>query len=154
MLYSFAGALLSAGVVYATGRRLGRDAVRRLAGQRLNRLSRRLARRGLLAIVLVRLVPVAPFSIINAVAGASHIGWRDFLLGSAIGLLPGILMTSAFVDRALEAVRHPGPKAFLALAAVVTVIVAGAWFVQRKLDRAAVGGPAGPATARSPSPSP
>lgn len=139
-LYSMIGALLSAAVIYAIGRTLGRDAVRRLAGRRLNELSRRLARRGLLAVVLIRIVPVAPFSMINIVAGASHIGWRDFILGTAIGLAPGIVLTSMFVDRAVAAMLHPSPTTFALLGAAAGVIVGMAWFVRRKLDRAS--GPA------------
>ncbi len=138
-LYSFAGALASASVIYALGRSLGRDAVRRLAGRRLNELSRRLARRGLLAVVLVRMLPIAPFSMINIVAGASHIGWRDFLFGTAIGLAPGIIMTSAFVDRAVAAMRHPSPATIALLAAVVIAIGGIAWLVRRKLERATSG---------------
>jgi len=135
-LYSLVGALLSASVVYALGRRLGRDAIRRLAGHRLNELSRRLARRGLLAVVLVRVLPVAPFSMINAVAGASHIGWRDFLLGTAVGLAPGIVLTSAFVDRAVAAVEHPSATTFTLLATVAAAILAIVWVVRRRLERA------------------
>src|SRR5690606_14773946 len=50
-LYGLAGALASAVTVYAIGRWAGRDVVRRLAGARLNRISRRLAQRGILAIL-------------------------------------------------------------------------------------------------------
>lgn len=145
-LYSFLGATLSATVVYALGRKLGRDAVRRLAGHRLNELSRRLARRGLLAVTLVRIVPIAPFSMINIVAGASHIGWRDFLLGTMIGLSPGILVTSAFVDRAVAAMRHPGPVTFALLGGVVALIVGVTWFVRRKLDHTPAAGRTTPGT--------
>ncbi|MEP7208956.1 MAG: VTT domain-containing protein [Casimicrobiaceae bacterium] len=134
-LYALGGALLSAAVVYALGRALGRDTVRRLAGKNLNALSRRLARRGLLAMLLVRLVPIAPFSMINAVAGASHIGWRDFLLGTALGLTPGIVMTAAFVDRAIAAVRHPGPATFALLALVVLLFGGAGWMLRRRLAR-------------------
>ncbi|MEO8132803.1 MAG: VTT domain-containing protein, partial [Betaproteobacteria bacterium] len=136
-LYSLFGALMSGSLTYAIGRKLGRDTVRRLAGSRLNVLSQRLGHRGLLAVVIVRLLPVAPFSIINIVAGASHIGWRDFLLGSAIGLLPGIVMASLFVDRAVAAIRQPGPMAFTVLAFVVVAIFAVGWTLRRKLGRAA-----------------
>ena len=45
-VYAFAGALLSAAVTYWIGRRVGRHAVRRLAGTRLNRITRRLAKKG------------------------------------------------------------------------------------------------------------
>jgi hypothetical protein len=49
MLYSLLGATLSAVFVYGIGREVGRDAVRRVAGRRINDLSRRIAKRGLLA---------------------------------------------------------------------------------------------------------
>ncbi len=85
---------------------------------------------------LVRVVPIAPFSVINIVGGASHIGWRDFLLGTMAGLTPGILMTSAFIDRAVAAIRHPGPATFALLTGVVAPIVGVTWLVRRKLDEA------------------
>lgn len=125
-LYSLAGALLSAAVTYAIGRRLGRDSVRRLAGARLNRISERLARRGLLAMIIVRMLPLAPFTVVNVVAGASHIGARDFMIGTAIGMTPGIIATVVFVDRIAEAVRNPGIGAFVSLAAVAGVLIAAA----------------------------
>jgi len=131
--YALAGAVASAATTYAIGRRLGRDTVRRLAGPRLNALSQRLARRGVLAILLVRLLPVAPYSIVNLVAGASHIGWRDFLLGTVLGLSPGIVMASVFVDRAIEAIRHPGPLTYLVLCIVAGVIVMAGFAARRWL---------------------
>ncbi len=132
-IYAMTGALLSASIVYAIGRKLGRETVKKLAGHKLNDLSRRLAQRGLPAIVFVRLVPVAPFSIVNVVVGAAHIGWRDFLLGTAIGLAPGVLLISLFVDRATAAIRHPGPGTFALLTAVAGLIVAFAFLLHRKL---------------------
>jgi hypothetical protein len=65
-VYGLIGSLSGAALTYGIGHALGRDAVRRLAGSRLNSLSRRLARRGLLA---VRVIPVAPCTVVNLVAG-------------------------------------------------------------------------------------
>jgi uncharacterized membrane protein YdjX (TVP38/TMEM64 family)/phosphatidylserine/phosphatidylglycerophosphate/cardiolipin synthase-like enzyme len=141
-LYAFVGAIASAAASYGAGRLLGRDAVRRLAGSALNRISQRLGRRGLIAVTLVRLVPLAPFTVVNAVAGASHIGWRDFLVGTALGLLPGLVVTAAFVDRALAAARHPGPGTFALLAAVAAVAVAAVRWIRRRLAPPRDPGPA------------
>jgi uncharacterized membrane protein YdjX (TVP38/TMEM64 family) len=135
MLYSLLGATLSAVFVYGIGREVGRDAVRRVAGRRINDLSRRIAKRGLLAMLFVRIVPIAPFSIINLVAGASHLGFRDFLLGTILGLLPGTVLISFFVDRILAAVRHPGPVTFALLALVAGVAIAGTLAVRARLKR-------------------
>jgi uncharacterized membrane protein YdjX (TVP38/TMEM64 family) len=134
-LYTIVGAMLSAALTFAIGRHLGRETIRRLAGRRVNDLSRRLARRGLLAIVFVRMLPIAPFSIVNVVAGASHIRWFDFLLGTLVGLLPGIVSMTFFVDRAIAALRHPGPKTFALLGVALAIVVALIWVLRRTLRR-------------------
>ena len=135
MLYSLLGATLSAVFVYGIGREVGRDAVRRVAGRRINDLSRRIAKRGLLAMLFVRIVPIAPFSIINLVAGTSHLRFRDFLLGTILGLLPGTILISFFVDRIVAAVRHPGPVTFALLALVAGVAIGGTLAVRARLKR-------------------
>ena len=63
--------------------------MRRFAGRRVNAVSRRLSQHGLWAMTLLRLLPIAPFSVVNLVAGASEMRLRDFLLGSLLGMLPG-----------------------------------------------------------------
>jgi phospholipase D1/2 len=132
-VYAVVGSLLSAASTYAIGRVTGRDVVRRLAGDGLNALSRRLAKRGLVAMTLVRLLPVAPFSIVNIVAGASHIGWRDFLLGTILGMLPGIVVIAMFIDRAVAVVNDPGPDTITVLLAVAVLACAGIWSLQKRV---------------------
>jgi uncharacterized membrane protein YdjX (TVP38/TMEM64 family) len=133
MLYSLIGATLSAVFVYGIGREVGRDAVRRVAGRRINDLSRRIAKRGLLAMLFVRIVPIAPFSIINLVAGASHLSFRHFVIGTILGLAPGTVIIVFFVDRIIAAVRQPGPVTFALLALVAGVAIAGTLAVRARL---------------------
>ena len=132
-LYALIGATLSGASTFAIGRHLSRQTVRGLAGPRLNDLSRRLGERGLLAIVFARVVPVGPFSVVNIVAGASHIGWRDFLLGTVIGLLPGVTVASIFVDRVAAAIREPGTPTFALLAVVGAILIALIFMIRRRL---------------------
>jgi uncharacterized membrane protein YdjX (TVP38/TMEM64 family) len=106
-----------------------------IAGRRIGALSRRLRKRGLLAVLLVRLLPVAPYTIVNIVAGASRIRWRDFLLGTALGLLPGLVLTSAFVDRAIAAIISPSPPTIALLVLIVVAIVALTVALRRRLER-------------------
>jgi uncharacterized membrane protein YdjX (TVP38/TMEM64 family) len=126
-LYSLLGAMLSAILTYALGHLLGRNTVQRFAGRKIGELNRRLARRGLLTIIFVRIIPVAPFTVINLIAGASHIRFRDFAIGSAIGLLPGIVGMSVFTDRLAATIQKPDLPAFALLAAVIAVIVVSGW---------------------------
>jgi uncharacterized membrane protein YdjX (TVP38/TMEM64 family) len=133
--YALTGTLLSATVTYGLGHLLGRRWVRRLAGARLNRLSQRLAQRGVLAIMAVRIVPVAPFTIVNLVAGASHIRFRDFLIGTIIGMLPGLLGLTVFMDRLVATIRDPGPTGIAVMALVAIGILAAAVTLRRWLEK-------------------
>jgi phospholipase D1/2 len=137
-LYAVSGALLGATLGFWLGRVLGRDFVRKLAGRRLNHLSRRLARRGLLAVVAVRIIPVAPFTVVNLAAGASHIGFRDFAVGTVLGMLPGILAITLFSDRMLAALRQPSALTLATLGAVVLAIVAFTYLLRSALQRRAL----------------
>jgi len=135
--YALSGSLAGAALGFGIGHTLGRDAVRRLAGARLNALSRRLAERGILAVMAVRIVPVAPFTVVNLVAGASHIRLRDFVAGTVLGMAPGTAAVSLFSDRLLAAFREPSPATVTTLVVVVAVIVAGALGVRLWLRRRA-----------------
>lgn len=134
-LYSMLGALLSAMSTYGLGHLLGRNTVRRFAGKKLHELNRRLARRGLMTIIVVRIIPFAPFSVINMIAGASKIRFRDFVIGSAVGMLPGIIGVSLFTDRLAATIQEPDLPAFAILVAVVGVIIVSGWTFWRWEER-------------------
>lgn len=133
--YALAGTLLSAAVTYGIGRWLGSRTVERLVGDRINGLSRRIAQRGIVAITVIRLLPVAPFTVVNIVAGASKIRFRDYLLGTFLGMAPGIAMTVTFVHHLAEAIRNPSLGTVAVLGAVVTLLIGIALGLQRLLGR-------------------
>lgn len=130
-VYAIAGSLLSATVSYLLGEWLGRDTVRRLLGTRINKLSQRIARRGLVTVVIVRLLPVAPFTVINVVAGASHLRYRDFAWGTLLGMSPGIVLTVMFVHNLAEAARRPSVGTVAVLVTVALLLIAMALGLQR-----------------------
>jgi phospholipase D1/2 len=135
MIYALLGCLLSAWLTYSLGSLLGGDTLRRLAGAQLSRLSRRLARHGLTAILLVRIVPVAPFTVVNVIAGASHVRLRDFALGTFLGMLPGILVMTIFGDRLESAIRDPSLGSFMMLAALAVLIVLVTVWLRRRVGK-------------------
>lgn len=134
-LYALTGSLLGAAVTFGVGHAIGRDALQRLGESRLKRLSQRLAKRGILAIALVRIVPVAPFSVVNLMAGASHIRLLDFMIGTLLGMAPGILAISAFGGSLMQVIRNPGPKSIAFLAGVALAIGLAVLWVRRWLDK-------------------
>ncbi len=125
------GSVLSAALGFGIGRAFGPQTVRRIAGDAIDRISRRLARRGLLAVLVVRLVPIGPFTVINVAVGASHIRLRHFLLGTLIGMAPGTLGIALFSQRALDALLQPSAATLLHLLAVIVLLAAAGYAVQR-----------------------
>jgi phosphatidylserine/phosphatidylglycerophosphate/cardiolipin synthase-like enzyme/uncharacterized membrane protein YdjX (TVP38/TMEM64 family) len=133
--YSLLGSFLSGVATFGIGKALGRRTVQRFAGRRLRRLSRLLRRRGLIAMATVRLVPVAPFTVVNVVAGAFNMRFLDFALGTLIGMAPGICAIAVFGERLEHAIRHPGVGNFAVLAVLVALIVLASGWIRRRLGR-------------------
>ncbi|MXP63846.1 phospholipase [Roseomonas sp. M0104] len=124
LMYAAVGALVSAFVTYLVGRRVGPDMLRKLMGPRINRISRSIARNGIMAVTMVRLMPVAPFTLVNLVAGAIRIPMVDYMAGTALGLAPGLLLMTALGDRLLRIMKDPSLTDILGF-----VLVLVAWGV-------------------------
>ncbi|MEP7042957.1 MAG: VTT domain-containing protein [Dokdonella sp.] len=134
-LYALIGSLASAALLYEIGRAIRNGPLQTRLSPRLQRLGARLARRGLPAIVFVRIVPIAPYSLVNLVAGAARIGRRDYLLGSALGMLPGIVVSALFVDRVVAWIAHPGPLTFSLLALALLAAFTLTYLLRRRIAR-------------------
>lgn len=89
-VYATLGTLCSSMVSYAIGRRLGREALMEYGGRRLNGLAGYLSGRAVRAMVIVNLLPLAPFTLTNMLAGAFRLRFRDYMLGSTLGIVPGL----------------------------------------------------------------
>jgi uncharacterized membrane protein YdjX (TVP38/TMEM64 family) len=134
--YALAGIVLSAVVTYYVGRRLRRDTVRRLAGRNLDRMVEVLKRHGLLALTLLRLVPLAPFAVEGIVAGAVGLRLWHLALGTAIGMLPGTLTTTVF-GAELESALAGGSFDWRIAGGALAALAAATWYVRRWFRRMA-----------------
>lgn len=108
-LYSYAGALCSAAAAFYLGSLGGRRPLGRLMGERVNRISRAAGKKGVLSVMALRAAPIAPFTLINLVCGATHIRFQDFLIGSAIGIAPGVIVLSLIGDSIWNTIVEPTP---------------------------------------------
>src|SRR5437762_2855720 len=68
--------------------------------------------------------PHAPaFFLAAYVAGAMRLRLRDFLVGSALGMLPGTVILTTFANRLVATLLHPSPRTVALLGAVVAVLI-------------------------------
>lgn len=138
-LYAAVGVMVSAAITFGLGARLGKDALRHVLGPRLNRIRRKIARQGVLAIATIRLVPLAPFTVVNLVAGASALRPFDFIAGTALGMLPGLVVLSILGQQIVRILAHPSAGDFAllggAVAAWILVSVGLQMLVSRRGSR-------------------
>ncbi len=107
LLYAGVGSLASAVATYTLGRSLGANMLRNLIGPRINRIGRGIGKRGIVTVMTIRLVPVAPFMLVNLVAGALRVPVVDYVIGTSLGLAPGILVLSVLGDRVFTILEDP-----------------------------------------------
>tara|TARA_Y100001968_G_scaffold117393_1_gene106790 strand:+ start:4495 stop:5115 length:621 start_codon:yes stop_codon:yes gene_type:complete len=92
-LFVFVGAVIGAEITFF----LGRKFLRNWTQNRIAHLSKfkaiedALTKEGLKLIILTRLSPVFPFSLMNLVYGLSQVSFRDFTMG-LIAILPGTIL--------------------------------------------------------------
>ncbi|MCW5691495.1 MAG: VTT domain-containing protein [Pseudolabrys sp.] len=138
--YAVVGALASALVTYGVGAAIGKKTVQDLLGPRLNRVREKIARRGVLAVATIRLVPVAPFAVVNLAAGASAIPVFDYMAGTVLGMLPGMIMISAVGNQFARILTSPSASDIAILAVAVMAWVGLSIGVQAAVSRFWSGG--------------
>ncbi len=124
---SLAGGMVGGTGAFALGRLLGRPAVAAVAGPRTARADRFLSARGFGAVLTLRLVPAAPFTVVSYGAGLAAVRPGPYLAATALGLLPStVLQVGAgasveHLDRWADALTTP-----VATVVAAVVLLAGA----------------------------
>lgn len=133
------GATLGACAAFVVGRWLGRDAIERMAGAHLARLDILVTKYGFASIVLVRLIPLIPFTVINYAAGLTSIGFRSYALATAVGIIPGTL---AYVALGAFGTSPTSWEFLVAILVFAALTVGGVLVARRQRDSGSAGEPA------------
>jgi phospholipase D1/2 len=97
---------------FALGRVIGRERMRALLIRRgWTAAIAELEQTGVFTVLVLRQTPI-PFVVTNLVCGASPITWPQFLVGHAIGLVPGVLISTWFSSAIAQGVEGAQENAF------------------------------------------
>ena len=121
-LYSWIGTMVSSLVGFYLGRAAGAKALERFSGEGLRRFMALIGRNGLFASFIVRLVPSAPFIVVNMAAGVTPMRLTHFVLGTAVGIVPKIVLT-AFAGNSIVRMM----KGEIGRDALWLAVIAAAW---------------------------
>ena len=136
LAYSWIGTLVSSSIGFWLGRAFGGRLIRDvLGGEGVARFMRLIRRNGFMASLIVRLVPAAPFIVVNMAAGVALMGFRDFLGGTAIGIIPKIALTAFAGNSMVQILRGGGLQHVVMIALAAVIWVGGAWVARGWLRR-------------------
>ncbi|MFO0965687.1 MAG: TVP38/TMEM64 family protein [Gemmataceae bacterium] len=132
-LYTWIGATIGATLAFFVARGLGRGFVESMLGERLAALDRRLRDHGFTGLLILRLVPLFPFNALNFGCGLTALRTRDYVLATAIGILPGTFVYQFLFAKFGEKILREGlscsdlwdPTLGLALGLFVVFVIFG-----------------------------
>jgi uncharacterized membrane protein YdjX (TVP38/TMEM64 family) len=122
--YSWIGTMVSSLVGFYLGRIAGARVLERFSGDGVRRFMKLVGKNGFVASLIVRLVPSAPFIVVNMAAGVTPMRVRHFVAGTAIGIIPKIVLT-AFAGASIVQVM----RGEIGRNAVWLVLIGALWLV-------------------------
>jgi len=127
------GSVAGASAAFFVGRFVARGWVEKRVARnpRFRAIDQAVGEKGFKIVLLTRLSPVLPFTLLNYAFGLTQVRFRDYLLASWIGMLPGTVMyiyigslLHEFADLSARRERTLGEQLFFYGGLVVTVVVA------------------------------
>jgi len=131
-IYAMAGCLASGSVGFGIGRWLGQHRVEQLGGERVVRVTNTLRRNGTLAVFFLRKIPF-PFTLANIIVGASTVTYRDFVVGTLLGMAGIVIGLAGFGYQLTMVLRSPSPATILGAILLVSIPLTLAWLINRTL---------------------
>jgi uncharacterized membrane protein YdjX (TVP38/TMEM64 family) len=126
------GALGSAAITFGLGNIVGKPILEKFAGERFQSLSEKVGSRGVFSVALIRIVPIAPFVVINMVAGFSRLRFSTFIWGSLLGMAPGMLGVVLVTYQIESAIADPSAKTWVGAIALIVLFVGAVIFLRKK----------------------
>jgi len=130
LAYSWIGTMVSSVIGFYVGRAFGARLLRDYAGEGIRKFMKLIGRNGFMASLIVRLVPSAPFIVVNMAAGVTPMRVRDFLAGTALGIVPKIALTAFAGNSIVQAMRGGGMRHILLLLAAIVIWLVAGWFAR------------------------
>jgi len=117
--FAWIATVVSGVATYFTGRLAGAETRKRFGGATGGRFTRFMGKNGFLASMIVRLVPSAPFVVVNMAFGAARVDFWAFIGGLTLGVLPKTAIIAFAGDGIMDAFE--GKLGSAALMAVVAI---------------------------------
>lgn len=118
-IYTTIGALIGGTLSFYISRKLGRNVVKKFTKEKLDKVEEMINEKGFFIVFMLRLIPLFPFDVISYGAGLTSIKYKDFILATLFGTIPGILV---FVNIGAQSVNIGSTSFYISIAALILLL--------------------------------
>lgn len=134
---ALAGSMASAIMTFLIGHFVGEHVFKNYSNTAFMRISDRLKDTGITGLAALRMVPIAPFTLVNMILGASSIKLLPYIVATVLGLMPGMAAMVILGDSLATIWRNPDPQnlLYIALAIIIWLSVLTGIHILLKCER-------------------
>ena len=125
LLYNLIAINLGSSLAFGLSRILGRDFFKKLfKSDKMQSLEEMIERRGLRVVIVLRILPIFPFNVVNFGSAWFKLRYRDYCLGSLIGMFPATLAFTYFANAVFAGERNTAFELMILLGVVAAILLA------------------------------
>lgn len=126
LAYALIGSLASASAAYGVGALIG-DKLTKYIRPVIERIRKYTLKGGIAGMTMVRLIPIAPFTVVNLTFGVARISFLSYILATAFGLIPGIFAKAMLGGAIGELWKNPEPRVILFVVGSILLWIGIIW---------------------------
>ncbi|MBC6477185.1 MAG: TVP38/TMEM64 family protein [Hormoscilla sp. GM7CHS1pb] len=131
-LWTLIAAVMAAVIAFVFTRTVGREFIANKLAGRWEQIDIEVAQGGLFYIFAIRLQAIIPYAIVNFAAGLTSISFRDYLLGTILGTVPGIL-PFVMMGSGLQSLQRGNIVPLISALTLTGILIGGsAWYRHRR----------------------
>ncbi|MEM7759000.1 MAG: TVP38/TMEM64 family protein [Cyanobacteria bacterium P01_A01_bin.40] len=131
-LWTTVAAIIGAVIAFVFTRSIGRELIAKKLAGRWEAIDAEIRQGGLFYIFAIRLLPIIPYGLVNFTAGLTSIRYKDYLTGTIVGTLPGVL-PFVMMGAGLQALSQGETLPLISALTLTGILVGGAtWYRRRR----------------------
>lgn len=132
-LWTSIAAVIAAIVAFSFTRTVGRDIVAKKLAGRWEAMDAEIRQSGLFYMFAIRLVAIMPYGLVNFAAGLTSVSFKDYVLGTTLGTVPGVLPFVLLGSYGLKALRTGDFLPLIGALSLTGILVAATtWYRHRR----------------------
>ncbi|MBD2499032.1 TVP38/TMEM64 family protein [Anabaena azotica] len=126
-------AIIAAIAAFIFARTVGREIVAQKLAGRWQAIDAEVRQGAIFYMFAIRLMPILPYGLVNFAAGLTSISFKDYLIGTALGTVPGILPFVMLGSSGFKAIRSGEILPVVGALALIGILVGGStWYRRRR----------------------